>query len=441
MHTKLNNQIRTFLVGTVTMGVILSLDFGLGGVPLVKAQGTGMIAQADTKETSQAQPGIIRTAFTLDGILVTVQAASLPSTDFTVSDPGSASQVATSVSFKPFRELSVTAIPFGSTPPTESLPIATSGGKTAYDNALKTARLNQGGEVQDGPTVSLFGQEITGLQSLLALNIDGPVPKQVMINEWVVEALDRLWIVRWSQEQTSGDQPLQSESMLSGLTLSSSNINQPSTSEVQSGNTPAFELNQNTLATDLPSPAWWQGDCDNTNYSKGSGGIAAYRLGAAYRGAPACGPRPYYDSGPDVLVRFYSGAWGEYEWECVEYSMRFLYLAYGIAPYSANGSQVVWNYSGSLLKKVANGTAGQAPQPGDVLSYGATSTFGHTSVVAASSVNASGNGSVTVIEENAAATGSNTLTVTSWSVTGNAGTVSGWLTPVSFHIYLPLILR
>ena len=86
--------------------------------------------------------------------------------------------------------------------------------------------------------------------------------------------------------------------------------------------------------------------------------------------------------------------------------MRFLYLAYGIAPYSANGSQVVWNYSGSLLTKIANGTAGLAPQPDDVLSYGATSTSGHTSVVAASNVNANGSGTITVIEENAAASGS-----------------------------------
>ena len=102
---------------------------------------------------------------------------------------------------------------------------------------------------------------------------------------------------------------------------------------------------------------------------------------------------------------------------------------------------MVWNYSGSLLKKVTNGTPGVAPQAGDVLSYGAASTFGHTSVVTSSSVNTSGNGTITVIEENAAATGSSTLTVTNWSVTGNAGTVGGWLTPTSSHIYLPLILH
>ena len=108
--------------------------------------------------------------------------------------------------------------------------------------------------------------------------------------------------------------------------------------------------------------------------------------------------------------------------------MRFLYLAYGIGPYGANGSQVVWNYSGSLLAKITNGIAGLAPHSDDVLSYGATSSYGHTSVVSASNVNASGNGTITVIEENATASGSATLTVTNWTVNGDAGAVSGWLT-------------
>jgi len=320
MHTKLNNQIRKFLVGSVTMGFILSLGFGSGGVALVKAQGLGRKALAKVHQDQQALPGMVGTAFTLDGVPVSVQAVSLPSTDFTVSDASSASQVATSVSFKPFRELSITAIPFGTAPPTESLPIATFGGKTAYEDALRTARLQQGGNVQDGPTIVLFGQQITGLQTSLALYIDGPAPKPVMIDEWVVEAGERLWIVRWSQEQSPTVDSLESGNFQPGLAVSSSNLDQPSKIKEQPLNNSTFELNQNILAANLPTPAWWEGDCDNTTYSKGSGGIASYRLGAVYRGAPACGPRPYYDSGPDVLVRFYSGAWGEYEWECVEYS-------------------------------------------------------------------------------------------------------------------------
>jgi len=434
LTAKTNQNIRKSLFKLVMGGMVLSLCFGARGSSPVRAQGPVAEKQVRTSENQQVQPDSPETAFTLDGVLVSVQAAALPSTDFTVSEPGSASQVATAVSFQPFREFSVTAIPFGTVPPTEALPIAESGGKAAYENALRTVRLQQGGAVQAGPTVSLFGQQITALQTVLDLNIDGPVPKPVVINEWVVEAGDRLWIIRWSQEQSPAVLPPQMENSPGDLVLTSSNLNHLSTITEQPVMNSAFELNQNILAAALPTPTWWQDDCDKTNYyqatkDKTTGiGINTYRLGAVYRGAPACGPRPYYDKGPDVLVRFYSGAWGEYEWECVEFAMRFLYLAYGIAPYSANGSKVVWNYSGSLLKKITNGTAGLAPHPDDVMSYGATSTYGHTSVVSASNVNASGNGSITIIEENAAASGSTALTVTNWSVIGDAGAVSGWLT-------------
>ena len=164
---------------------------------------------------------------------------------------------------------------------------------------------------------------------------------------------------------------------------------------------------------------WWSGDCD-VNNNPGS-----YRLGGAFAGVVACGPRPLFGGG-DHLVRFFPGAVGEYEWECVELSTRYLYVKYNQAPYFANGSQVVWNYPGSQLRKVANGTAGAAPVAGDVLSYGATNTFGHTSVVAGSSVDGSGNGFIDVIEENNSPGGAARLTVSGWWVNSNLG-VTGWL--------------
>src|SRR5690606_5347988 len=102
-------------------------------------------------------------------------------------------------------------------------------------------------------------------------------------------------------------------------------------------------------------------------------------------------------------------------------------LQYGIAPYAANGSQVVWNYTGSLLQKISNGTVGRAPVAGNVLSYGETHTAGHTSVVTASNVNSNGNGTITVIEQNLSSSGYSTLSVNNWQVIGNAGHVSGWL--------------
>ncbi len=52
------------------------------------------------------------------------------------------------------------------------------------------------------------------------------------------------------------------------------------------------------------------------------------------------------------------------------------------------------------LVKISNGTAGKPPQAGDILSYGMTSLYGHTSVVTGSNVDGSGNGTITIIEQN-----------------------------------------
>ncbi len=68
-----------------------------------------------------------------------------------------------------------------------------------------------------------------------------------------------------------------------------------------------------------------------------------------------CGPRRNADGGTDRLVRFFTGAWGEQEWECVELAMRFMYLAYGVSPYSANGMDVYANYSTGRRRRARQG--------------------------------------------------------------------------------------
>lgn len=179
----------------------------------------------------------------------------------------------------------------------------------------------------------------------------------------------------------------------------------------------------------LPAPSWWSGACDSGNYAGGKA------LGAEYRNVQVCGPRPGADGAPNRLVNFFPGAWGELEWQCVELSMRFMYLAYDVHPYGANGKDVYDNYStayGGGLVKIANGTVGTPPKPGDVLSFGPTvySAFGHTGVVAQSTVDASGNGTVKILSQNDTADGWRTLTVTNWNVTAGVaglGAIPGWL--------------
>jgi hypothetical protein len=170
-------------------------------------------------------------------------------------------------------------------------------------------------------------------------------------------------------------------------------------------------------APQIGTPPWWSGECDSGNYP------GAFPLGASWHGLIACGPQPAAEGAADFTVRFFPGAWGEYEWECVELSMRWMYLAYGVHPYDADGYDIVDNYSssdGGELVKIANGTAGQVPQPGDVIELPAED---HTAVVSAESVNLDGDGSITVIQQNAGRSGWGTYPVSEWNVAG----VSDWL--------------
>jgi CHAP domain-containing protein len=166
-----------------------------------------------------------------------------------------------------------------------------------------------------------------------------------------------------------------------------------------------------------PVPPWWNGNCDVNNHP------GSYPLGASFNGVQACGPGPL-QGGYDQLVRFFPGAWGEYEWECVELVMRYMYLVYGIAPYSANGNTVVSNYSGTVLAKISN-NGSSLPSPGDIVSMAGTSSNpnGHTGVVTAVNVT-SGSGTVTIMEQNASSTGWGTISV-SGGVLGSL--VTGWL--------------
>ena len=169
-------------------------------------------------------------------------------------------------------------------------------------------------------------------------------------------------------------------------------------------------------------PPWWSGPCDD-NYYPGSFPLSSWD------GLTACGPGPNR-GGYDVPVEFFPGAWGELEWECVELSMRWLYLEYGVRPYPANGSGVVWDYSpadgGDLQKVVNDGTS--VPRPGDVLSMGSAWSEGHTAVV--TGTNLKGRyGTINILEQNMnGGNGTNTLAVVDNVVEPDYDMpVTGWL--------------
>ncbi|HEX9012735.1 MAG TPA: CHAP domain-containing protein, partial [Anaerolineaceae bacterium] len=322
----------------------------------------------------------------------------------------------------------VTAVPFGSAAASEGLPrIDASSREDDLRGILRQARLKQGALAQAGPAAKIFGREVTGTAFTLSIPVSGTKAQETRITEWLLIHGQRLWIFR--AVQPAG---LLGGSPAEGLEVSSPDANAPSTSAAalqaqasQAAATPTSTpapLAAQATSWDLPSPSWWHGTCDSGRYP------GAYPLGPSFRNVIACGPLPglgYWD----LTTYFYSGAFPVYEWECVELVLRYMYLAYGVPPYAANGSGIVFNYTGSAFVKVNNGTRGTAPVPGDVLSYGATSTWGHTSVVIASTVNSYGNGSITVMEQNWTYSGRTVLNVVNWVVYGDAGWIYAWLHP------------
>ncbi len=372
-----------------------------------------------------------RVSLSVDGVELTLDTPLLPN-EFLEPDPDSALQVASAVRWHPYQEISITAIPYGSYGGTESHLIAQPGAGKRLLADLINYRQEHGQVWLSGPSITLFGKQVTGTVSTM-LNppwIDSPC---LLITEWVVEAGQRIWVIRVSQEQDAqalSRRPLNIVAPLSQISLSSPNVNRPSTSiaawrkEPSSFNTDTFT--PQNVSENLPSPSWWNGDCDKKHYHARTGRWA-YPLGSSYRGVKTCGPRPHFDHAPDVLVYFFSGAHGELEWECAELSMRYLYLAYHVPPYPGNGKDIVWNYHGSRLEKIRNGTHGKAPVPGDVISYGPTSKYGHTAIVVSSYVDSHGNGSVTVIDQNDSLNGvRKPKPIRNWFVQDGL-VVSGWL--------------
>lgn len=413
----------------LALAVIVLTSLLLG---VVRAQGPISEERPLDSGVSRLPRSAGRATVVLDGVTVYVTTSFLEDLRFATPAPDSAIQAAAAVERAPlFRELSITAVPFGASPPTEGLPPAGSGQGEVYRAALRAHRRRQRGEPRSGPAIRLFGAAVIGSTSVVSLNVRGPEPVPVAITEWVTGAGSRLWIVRATQELVHNPSPSEvafpSAEALSDTVLVSADLTRPSSSlsaleELRLRPSEVFAMS--SPLGHLPFPSWWDGECDTVNF-QAELGAPAYPLGAEYRGMKACGPRPSVNGSQWRWVDFGAGN-RQIEWQCPELSKRFLYLAYGIPPYQGNGNQVVTNYDGDLLEKVWNCTPGRAPQPDDVLSQGATTSYGHTSVVVASDVDAAGDGTIRVIEQNSSATGSSTLQVSDWCVVAYTDVI-GWL--------------
>ena len=165
----------------------------------------------------------------------------------------------------------------------------------------------------------------------------------------------------------------------------------------------------------------------------------AYPLGTAYSDSevtvPACGPLPTKGGPP---VHPYPGSLATPGYQCVEFAERYLYYVFDATMGSStNGDQIVDHYVAkypSLFVAIGNGSVGQAPVQGDVISFSKVASFnsgsgGHTAVVQSSRVNGAGTGTINIVEENAAVNGSATVAVNNWRVTYGSFPYIKWLHP------------
>jgi hypothetical protein len=305
--------------------------------------------------------------------------------------------------------------------------------------SLQAYRLSQGATSQGTPQVQLFGTTVSGQANLLELSVDGPTTPSAL--QPVLAEQAGVAVSLGDSAPTGTYQSYLPDSDAPAVSAPATDFPAPTAAGTASGGTGGV----------IALPSWWVGMCDTGDYAAASQSltgtaIPAYPLSASAvweGGLVACGPRPEYGEGPDVSVRFPGAQWSVLEWECVELSMRWMYEAWGVNPFPANGSGVVWNDAATqsqynpdrpALEAIANNGIGPMPVPGDVLSYGATSTAGHTSVVTGVDIDANGDGTVTVLEQNASPTGWDTVSVSDWILGGFDGGVTGWLHNPAFRL-------
>ncbi|MEY9861112.1 hypothetical protein ABH935_006752 [Catenulispora sp. GAS73] len=402
--------------------------------------------------TATAQPPAHQRTVTVDGVPLTIDSSLLPTDALQVSKPGDLVQQASAMEFQPYRDFSVAAVPFGTSPVGTKLPSAGAGDVAQYRDLL-----NQSGSptsTATGPTASLFGQTVVGTLTHRTDAPDGKSRIDIVTARWVVAAGNRLWIVEAARDSAGA-----TAGFGRGISVASSALATPTTVKVTadaaSSKTPtptkpappsravtnkALSPNSVPLGGTLPMPSWWSGLCDNGNGAAWNLGTSPHALsgGASFMGMEACGPTRSDRGGGSEPVTSGMPGTQAYEWECAELSARYMVTRYGISNPGEYGSTAANDFftsygQGHGFSLIFNGTSGQAPRTGDVISWDANpsvltsgtsptalswgeSNNGHTAVVTGSSVNSSGNGSISIIEENYNDSGTGTVYVKDWVV-------------------------
>jgi formylglycine-generating enzyme required for sulfatase activity len=370
----------------------------------------------------------------IDNVSITVTSSVMPG-ELLTTEPDNLIKVATAISVNPYEELSINAIAYNTKSPIESLSIALPGGVGIYRTELAEYRIAQGGTPTPGPIAEIFGQNIISSYSIVQSDFDTEV--STLIVEWVVEAFNHLWILRFARDIVCETEVEGYLANLQNLVIEGEQLD--TVPIVEAEDVELFESVEPTSSEYiLPYPSWWEGQaCDRDDYFAASG-LVSEMLGTPYNGLIACGPR-----GTDIKVYFFeTDTVGAYEWECVELAKRYVYLKYGVNPFWSYGgkyfvSEFLKNNPESPLKVIKNGTASKPPKPGDVISLYSTSTYGHVAIVSASNVNGYGYGKIEIIEQNGDKDGRRDIKISNWKVEGAINWLHEIPTPPPGMVFVP----
>jgi hypothetical protein len=288
--------------------------------------------------------------------------------------------------------------------------------------------------VSDGPSAVFWDESVPGLQA----DTTSPVSSGTGIIrsiEWDVVHAGRLWsiIIAWDTGMQNAND-WQAASL--GFSIQQTGATNGADTAVDIGRAPLPSESSDGVSAlasdglkDVGQPDWWGGyDCDMNNFYKANNDDS-FALGASWHGVEACGPLPYLPPNESSNVQFFHNAWGEIEFQCVELVMRFLYQEWAIAPWQGNANTIK-NYfpTDSMVFYANDGT--HAIIPGDIITEGVPSTYGHTVIVTSVNVDAMGTGTISLLEQNSSTPGSRSLSLSKWLFgqdpwTGD--TIQGWL--------------
>jgi hypothetical protein len=310
-------------------------------------------------------------------------------------------------------------------------PVYTAGDVDTYRQAIRNMEsINANLIVSNGPAAVFSNESVPGLEmdtSLAASSGNG----KIRTLEWDVERASRLWsiVIAWDTGMVNSNEW---EAASKTFTIQESDIaNVPDTAinlgaALQASKTANITSGVADI-TDVKTPAWWDGVCDANNFYKATNDDS-FPLGNPWHGVLACGPRTSVARNPNP-VHFTSNAWGEYEFECVELVMRFLYQEWGIEPWAGNANTIKDSPPDSIIFFQNDGT--HAIVPGDIITEEAPSgNYGHAVIVTDVNVDGTGTGTISILEQNSSPSGIRSLSVDKWSFSSDPWTldkIQGWL--------------